>query len=67
MDIKLYVVLLYVNKYLIGILNLWIVLPTKYTKLFVQQIKMILQYRNYYDDTCLWCELLLHFLYIVYK
>ena len=25
-----------VNKYFVGILNLWIVLPTKYTKLNVQ-------------------------------
>ena len=48
MDFKLYYIILYitkVNKYFIGILNSWIVmLPTKYTKLNVQQIKMILQY-----------------------
>jgi len=30
-----------VNKYFVGILNSWIVLLTKYTKLNVQQIKMI--------------------------
>jgi len=28
-----------VNKYVVGILNSWIVLPTKYTKLNVQQIR----------------------------
>ena len=35
-----------VNKYLVGILNLWIVLSTKYTKLNVQPKNMILQYRE---------------------
>ena len=32
------------NQNSVKILNLWIVLPTKYTKLNVQQIKMILKY-----------------------
>ena len=33
-----------VNKYFVGILNLWIALPTRKTKLNVQEIKMISQY-----------------------
>jgi len=32
-----------VNKYFVGILNLWIVLPSKYSQLNVQWIKMISQ------------------------
>jgi len=33
-----------VNKYFVGIFNLWIALPTENTKINVQQINMILQY-----------------------
>jgi len=33
-----------VNKYFVGILNSWIVIPTEYTKINVQQIKMISRY-----------------------
>ena len=33
-----------VNKYFVGILNLWIVLPPEYMKFNVQRIKMISQY-----------------------
>jgi len=33
-----------VNKYFVGILNSWNVIPTKYTKINVQQIKMISWY-----------------------
>jgi len=33
-----------VNNYFVGILNLWIALPTKNTKLNVQRMKNILQY-----------------------
>ena len=34
------------TKHYIGILNVWIVIPQKYTKLNAQQIKFISQYSN---------------------
>ena len=34
-----------VSKYFVGILNSWISIPTKYTKLDIQRIKMISQYQ----------------------
>jgi len=44
MDIQIIQINTKSNKYCAGILNLWIVLTTKYSKLIVQQIKMISQY-----------------------
>jgi len=43
-DIQIIQINTKLNKYCAGILNLWIVLTTKYTQLFVQQIKIISQY-----------------------
>ena len=42
------------NQQLIGILNLRIVLPSKYLKLNVQQIKMNSQYSHWSESPCMW-------------
>jgi len=43
-----------VNKYFVGILNSWIVLLTKYTKLNVQWIEMMSQYLKQTYQTFMW-------------
>ena len=60
---KLYEILLkLINNFFIGILNSWIVLPTKYTKLNVQQIKMISKYMTWHR---LWSSLEIWILKII--
>jgi len=49
------------NQHFVGILNSWIVLPTKYTKLNVQQIKKIFTYQF----GCTWSVLI--FVYYFFR